>query len=101
MSAGYDVVVVGSGPVGTAIARELADLGAGLQVLVLEAGQALSDPAGGHVKNILDVEARDRALASLATGPAPLPGGTPARPGTVLVGAPAMSKSAISTKYGG
>ncbi|MGY1784370.1 GMC oxidoreductase [Geodermatophilus sp. SYSU D00698] len=96
-----DVVVVGSGPVGTAVARELADTGSGLRVLVLEAGQALGDPAGGHVKNIADVEARDAALAALATGPGPLPGGTPARPGTALVGAPDMPNAAISTNVGG
>ncbi|SNS33134.1 pyranose oxidase [Geodermatophilus saharensis] len=101
MSASYDVVVVGSGPVGTAVARELADTGPGLRVLVLEAGQALGDPAGGHVKNILDVEARDAALAALATGPGPLPGGTPARPGTTLVGAAAMPNAAVSTNVGG
>ena len=43
-----DVVIVGSGPVGTAIARELADSGAGLRIVVLEAGRALSDPAAGQ-----------------------------------------------------
>jgi pyranose oxidase len=101
MSDAYDVVIVGSGPVGTAIARELADLGAGLRVVVLEAGRALGDPAGGHVKNIADVEERDRLLAGLATGPGPLPGGTAARPGTVLVGAEAMPNAAMSTNVGG
>jgi choline dehydrogenase-like flavoprotein len=96
-----DVLIVGSGPVGTAVARELADRDPALRVLVLEAGQALGDPAGGHVKNIADVEERDRLLAGLATGPAPLPGGTPARPGTVLVGAPDMPNAAMSTNVGG
>ncbi len=101
MSDPYDVVVVGSGPVGTAVARELVDSGSDLRVLVLEAGQALGDPAGGHVKNILDAGARDAALAALATGPGPLPGGTPARPGTTLVGAAAMPNAAVSTNVGG
>ena len=101
MSADCDVLIVGSGPVGTAIARELADLEAGLQVLVLEAGRVLGDTTGGHVKNIADTEARDRLLAELATGPGPLPGGTPARPGTVLVGAEAMPNAAMSTNVGG
>jgi choline dehydrogenase-like flavoprotein len=96
-----DVVVVGSGPVGTAIARELADTGTGMRVVVLEAGRALGETPGGHVKNIADVEARDRVLAELATGPAPLPGGTPARPGTVLVGSAAMPNAAMSTNVGG
>ncbi|MGY1985511.1 GMC oxidoreductase [Blastococcus sp. SYSU DS0669] len=101
MSGSYDVVVVGSGPVGTAVARELADTAPALRVLVLEAGRALGDPAGGHVKNIADVEERDRLLAALATGPGPLPGGTPPRPGTVLVGAEAMPNAAMSTNVGG
>jgi pyranose oxidase len=101
VSAGYDVVVVGSGPVGTAVARELSDGDAALRVLVLEAGQPLGDTAGGHVKNIADPEERDRLLAGLATGPGPLPGGTPARPGTVLVGAESMPNAAMSTNVGG
>jgi pyranose oxidase len=101
MTADCDVLIVGSGPVGTAIARELADLEAGLRIVVLEAGRTLSDPAGGHVKNIADVGARDRLLAELATGPGPLPGGTPARPGTVLVGAESMPNAAMSTNVGG
>jgi pyranose oxidase len=101
MSGTYDVLIVGSGPVGTAVARELADSAAGLRIVVLEAGQPLGDTAGGHVKNIADVEERDRLLAGLATGPGPLPGGTPARPGTVLVGAAAMPNAAMSTNVGG
>jgi pyranose oxidase len=99
--ADYDVLVVGSGPVGTAIARELADRDLALRVVVLEAGQPLGEVAGGHVKNIADAAERDRLLAELATGPGPLPGGTPARPGTVLVGAPAMPNAAMSTNVGG
>jgi pyranose oxidase len=96
-----DVLIVGSGPVGTAVARELADRAPGLRVLVLEAGQALGETAGGHGKNIADVDERDRLLAGLATGPASLPGGTPARPGTVLVGAESMPNAAMSTNVGG
>jgi len=101
VSAECDVLIVGSGPVGTAIARELADREPALRVVVLEAGQALGDPAGGHVKNIADTEERDRLLAGLATGPGPLPGGTAARPGTVLVGAESMPNAAMSTNVGG
>ena len=52
MGAEYDVIVVGSGPVGTAIARELADLDESLRVIVLEAGPVLGETPGGHVKNI-------------------------------------------------
>ena len=45
MSEDYDVLIVGSGPVGTAIARELADSGADLRIVVLEAGRALGETA--------------------------------------------------------
>ncbi|MEU4419603.1 GMC family oxidoreductase [Actinoplanes sp. NPDC024001] len=94
----YDVVVVGSGPVGTATARELADRAPALRVLVLDAGQVLGDVPGGHVKNITDP---GPALAGLPSGAAPPPGATPARPGTALVGTPAMPNAAISTNVGG
>lgn len=97
----YDVIVVGSGPVGTAVARELADLRPSLRLLVLEAGPVLGETPGGHVKNIADADARNRALAALPTGPQPPPGGTPARPGTALVGAAAMPNAAMSTNVGG
>ena len=101
MSEAYDVVVVGSGPVGTAVARELADRAPELRLLVLEAGPAIGDVPGGHVKNIADAGARTDALARLPAGSPPLPGGTPARPGTALLGTPAMPNAAISTNVGG
>ncbi|MCZ2828815.1 GMC oxidoreductase [Modestobacter sp. VKM Ac-2986] len=97
----YDVVVVGSGPVGTAVARELADLDPGLRLLVLEAGGVLGETPGGHVKNIADAGAREAALAALPPSRDALPGGRPARPGTALVGAPDMPNAAISTNVGG
>lgn len=101
MSEPYDVVIVGSGPVGTAVARELADTDAALRLIVLEAGPVLADPAGGHVKNIADPEERNRTLAELTRDAGPLPGGTAARPGTTLVGAAAMPNAAMSTNVGG
>ncbi|ROO60566.1 pyranose oxidase [Micromonospora sp. Llam0] len=101
MSEPYDVVIVGSGPVGTAVARELADDDPALRLIVLEAGPALDDPAGGHVRNIADPDRRNRRLAELPHGADPVPGGTAARPGTALVGAPAMPNAAISTNVGG
>jgi pyranose oxidase len=101
MPAEYDVVVVGSGPVGTAVARELADLRPTLRLLVLEAGPMIGEPPGGHVKNIVDAGARNAALATLTRGADPVPGGTAARPGTALIGSPAMPNAAISTNVGG
>jgi choline dehydrogenase-like flavoprotein len=101
MTGAYDVVVVGSGPVGTAVARELADVGPALRLLVLEAGPVVGDVAGGHVKNIADAETRTAALAALETGAPPPAGGTPARPGTALLGTPDMPNAAISTNVGG
>jgi choline dehydrogenase-like flavoprotein len=101
MTSEYDVIVVGSGPIGTAVARELADLDESLRVIVLEAGPVVGETPGGHVKNIADAEARNAALAALTQGPDPLPGGMPARPGTALVGAAAMPNAAMSTNVGG
>ena len=49
MSESHDVVIVGSGPLGVAAARRLAQSGA--SVLVLEEGPAISDPPGTHVRN--------------------------------------------------
>jgi choline dehydrogenase-like flavoprotein len=43
-SANYDVCIVGTGPAGCTLARQLSD--AGLRVLLLESGSALSDSAG-------------------------------------------------------
>lgn len=45
----WDEIVVGSGLVGTAVARRLLD--AGRRVLVVEGGRAVSDPPGSHVRN--------------------------------------------------
>ena len=44
-----DVLVIGSGPAGTAAARRLAERDR--QVLVLEQGPAISDPSGAHLRN--------------------------------------------------
>lgn len=42
-------VVVGSGPVGAVAARRFAE--AGEQVTLLDAGEPISSPPGGHVRN--------------------------------------------------
>ena len=44
-----DVVVIGSGPIGAVVARRFAE--AGRAVTMLEAGPAISDPPGSHVRN--------------------------------------------------
>lgn len=49
MSEPFDVAIVGSGPLGTAAARRLAENGA--RVLILEQGEAISDPPGSHFRN--------------------------------------------------
>ena len=65
-----DVVIVGSGPCGSAYARELHTQAPQARLLVVEVGPQISDPPGRHVKNIPDDTLRQRAqLAS--QGPAP------------------------------
>lgn len=49
MNAVYDVLVVGSGPVGVTVARRLAERGR--QVALLEAGPAITEPPGSHLRN--------------------------------------------------
>lgn len=49
MSKDVDVLVVGSGPLGVALARRLAEHGR--RVLILEQGPTISDPPGSHVRN--------------------------------------------------
>ena len=102
MSADCDVLIVGSGPVGTAIARELADSDAGLRIVVLEAGRAL----GRHGRRARQEHRRRRgarppARRSWPPVPGRCPAARPARPGTVLVGAAAMPNAAMSTNVGG
>jgi pyranose oxidase len=107
-----DVVIVGSGPCGSAYARELHDLVPQARVLMIEVGPQVSDPAGSHVKNIPDDH--DRELAQRASqGPASsraAAGRTPApgRAGTFLVDrrpgsvdADGMPAAAMSSNVGG
>ena len=102
MTTDCDVLIVGSGPVGTAIARELADLEAGLQVVVLEAGRPLGDTGRrARQEHRRRRGARPRCWPSWPPAPARCPAARPARPGTVLVGAEAMPNAAMSTNVGG
>ncbi len=63
--ASVDVVVVGSGPTGAAYARVLSERAPGATIAVLEVGPAVTDPPGGHVKNIPDLD--DRLAAQRAS----------------------------------
>jgi choline dehydrogenase-like flavoprotein len=61
----YDVVVVGSGPVGSAFARTLVDADPAVSVLMVEVGPLIAEPAGRHVRNL--VEGGPRAAAQTAS----------------------------------
>lgn len=117
MAERYDVVIVGSGPVGSAYAREVVRVRPASSVLIVEAGPVISDPPGINVRNITAPEQRHRAQR-LAQGrvpqpPAPTAGppvGIYARPGTHLVALPesqeqdphdGMPAAAMSTNVGG
>ena len=54
MTSDVDAIVVGSGPIGTAAARRLAE--SNLQVLILEAGAAITNPPGSHLRNRPEVQ---------------------------------------------
>lgn len=85
----FDVVIVGSGPVGSTMARTLADEAPDLRVLLVEAGPLVTDPPGRHVKTLADPAAIDRAQTQSQAGwptVAPSPGRIVARPGTYLLG---------------
>jgi pyranose oxidase len=108
-----DVVIVGSGPVGSAFARAVHERAAATRILMLEAGPRLTERPGVHVKNIADANAQARAQA-LSEGPdaeavaaAAAADGAPqagrARPGTAFVDRdnPAFPDGALSTNVGG
>jgi choline dehydrogenase-like flavoprotein len=60
MSGSYDVVIVGSGPVGCAYARVLSETAPRLRMLMLEAGPRLTSVPGANVRNEADAAARAR-----------------------------------------
>ena len=106
-----DVLVVGSGPVGSAFARAVHERDASLRIMMLEAGPLLTERPGVHVKNIADRDARRRAQLR-SQGPdadlnAEVPDGAPQpgipRPGTAHVeaGSAPFPEGAISTNVGG
>jgi choline dehydrogenase-like flavoprotein len=106
-----DVLVIGSGPVGSAFARAVHERAPEARIVMLEAGPQLTDRPGAHVKNLVDSEARHRAQV-LSEGPDGLDDGRPrtgppepgkARPGTALVDPTnaAFPEGAMSTNVGG
>ena len=105
----FDVIIVGSGPAGSAYARILHDEAPQLRVLMVEVGPALTPRPGVHVKNIADVQQRESAQKA-SQGPqtsfapqASVPGS--GRPGTFLLGADGpsseMPAAAMSSNVGG
>lgn len=110
----YDVLIVGSGPVGSAFARAVHERAPETRILMLEAGPRLTERPGVHVRNIADAGARARAQV-LSEGPRAAEAAAPsaaadrapeagrARPGTAFVDNEnsAFSEGALSTNVGG
>jgi len=65
MAADIDILVVGSGPLGAAAARRLAE--GGKTVRILEQGPAITDPAGAHVRNAPQYRDDPDAYLAVAT----------------------------------
>ncbi|GAA0903447.1 GMC oxidoreductase [Virgisporangium aurantiacum] len=118
-----DVLIVGSGPIGSTFARTISDLAPTLRILMVEGGPQITDPPGRHVKTLSDPAQLDQAqIASQGansnkyemrtpTANTAAEGGRPpvvARPGTYLLGGEeveftddGMPAAAMSTNVGG
>ena len=66
----FDVVIVGSGPTGSAYARTITDLMPQARVLMIEGGPVVADPPGLHMANIPDAAVREKAQIA-SQGPHP------------------------------
>jgi choline dehydrogenase-like flavoprotein len=105
-----DLLIIGSGPVGAAYARLLAEQRPETSMLMVELGPALTDPPGLHITQVEGPE-RDsviRASQGPARGSEPQTleaffAGDPtrARPGLHLVGGDAMPLASMVTGVGG
>jgi choline dehydrogenase-like flavoprotein len=108
----YDLLVVGSGPVGSTFARVVDERLPGTRILMVEAGPVLTDPPGLNLKN-LDDEAELARARERSQGPPEAPRGNAdipvvegtitARQGTHLAepGSAGMPAAAMSTCVGG
>ena len=67
-SADVDIVIVGSGPAGSAYARMISDKAPNATVLLVEAGPAITTPPAQHSSTIADCAALDHAKA-MSQGP--------------------------------
>jgi choline dehydrogenase-like flavoprotein len=107
-----DMLVVGSGPVGSTFAHVVSERLPDARILMVDAGPVLTDPPGLNLKN-LDDEAAVRRAREQSEGPPQAPPGetdvpviegtTTARQGTHLVepGSAGMPAAAMSTCVGG
>lgn len=68
MSTAPTVVIVGSGPIGSAYARTILEGSPDARVIMFEAGPQVTDPAGSSVRNIVDPVAKERAR-EMSQGP--------------------------------
>lgn len=57
----YDILIIGSGPVGATYARLLSEKYPDAKILMVDAGPCLTDRVGQHVKNIADPAAQAEA----------------------------------------
>jgi pyranose oxidase len=107
----YDLLVVGSGPVGSSYARVVWERLPDARILMVDAGPVLTDPPGLNLKNLDDADAVRRARER-SQGPPDAPTGTvglphvegtiTARQGTHLVDPDGqMPAAAVSTCVGG
>jgi choline dehydrogenase-like flavoprotein len=108
----YDLLVVGSGPVGSTFARVVSDRVPDARILMVEAGPVLTDPPGLNLKNLDDPDELARARVrsqgppQAATGAVDIPvveGTITARQGTHVAepGSAGMPAAAMSTCVGG